>query len=178
MKECPKCQKNYYDETMEFCLDDGSKLHLQASSKQETLTVNSFKPIHQITQDKTVQFNNLPDQKQSDTDANNFVFQPAIKEKKEIIKQNVAVTSQKVLEVAPIVLALAHNFWQWLYLYKQPVYQLSVFLSSYNFLVWIFLLLCGFLFGGFSLKYSKNKGFAITALVVLAINVILSIAPK
>jgi hypothetical protein len=45
-------------------------------------------------------------------------------------------------------------------------------------MVWIFLLISSLLFGLFSLKYGKNKGFAITALVVLAINVILSIVPK
>ncbi len=178
MKECPKCEKSYFDETMEFCLDDGSKLIVKTSAEQETLTVNTLKQNLKITQDETVQFNNLQDTKPSDIDKTKFNWQPSKAEKKEIIKQNVANTSQKILEVAPMVLALVHNFWQWLYLYKQPVYQLSVFLSSYNFLVWLFLLLSGLIFGGFSLKYSKNKGFAITALVVLAINVILSIAPK
>ena len=55
MKECPKCEKNYFDETMEFCLDDGSKLHVKTISEKETLTVNSIKPIYKTTKQK--QFN-------------------------------------------------------------------------------------------------------------------------
>lgn len=178
MKRCPLCKKNYYDETLEFCLEDGSRLNQIDGRNNEILTADSIRPNIKITQAETVQYHQTPELHKSNLRETKLELNPGISAKKEIIKQNVAQTSRKFLEISPIILALTHNYWQWLYLSKQPTYQLSTFLSSYNFLVWLFLLLNSFIFGVFSLKYSKNKGFAITALVVLAINVILSIVPK
>lgn len=178
MKRCPVCQKEYYDETLGFCLDDGSKLLKVDRINNEILTVETNKPALDLTNSKTVQFPN-----QKDGNAPDFVKPETrpnkqISEKTEIIKKNLTNSTQKFLEISPIVFALAHNYWQWLYLYRQPAYQLTAFFTSYNFLIWIFLLFGGLMFGLFSLKYGKNKGFAVTALVVLAINVILSIVPK
>lgn len=178
MKVCSQCNKNYYDDTLEFCLDDGSRLSKMDSKNNEILTATAIKPQIGMMQAETVEFNNLPETQKSNLPETEREILKTITQKKENIKQNVANTSQKFLEVSPIVLALTHNYWQWLYLYKQPTYQLSAFFSSYNFIVWILLLLGGLLFGIFSLKYSRNKGFAITALIVLAINLILSIVPK
>ena len=135
-------------------------------------------PKTEIIQAETVQINKPAEHNYTDLTGEEQKVNKGISLKKENFKRNAVHSTHKFLEISPIVLALAHNFWQWLYLYKQPVYEISAFLSSYNFLVWLFLLLSGLMFGIFSLKYSKNKGFAITALVVLAINVILSIVPK
>ena len=178
MKQCPKCQKTYYDETLAFCLDDGSKLKRIDRINRETLTATSFKPKVEITQAETVQLNRPTENNYSNLSGSKLNVNKDVSFKKENFKQNAVYSTYKFLEISPIVLALAHNYWQWLYLYKQPVYEISAFLSSYNFLIWLFLLLSGLMFGIFSLKYSKSKGFAITALVVLAIDVILSIVPK
>ena len=176
MKVCGQCKKNYYDETLEFCLDDGTRLSKIDGGNNEVLTAASIKPKNEVTQAETVFLNNH-DLRKSDSPETEREILKTITQKKEILKQNVANTSQKFLEVSPIVLALAHNYWQWLYLYKSSTSQLSTFLSSYNFIIWILLFLSGLIFGVFSLKYSRNRGFAITALVVLAINLILSIVP-
>jgi hypothetical protein len=178
MKRCAVCQKEYYDETLEFCLEDGSRLQKIDKINNEILTAPAIKPNIEISQAKTVQLTNDAEFKKPELHKTENLPNKNLSDKKEIIKQNVADTSLKILDTSPIVLALAHNYWQWLYLYRQPTYDLTAFFTSYNFLVWIFLLLGGLLFGLFSLKYGKNKGFAITALVVLAINVILSIVPK
>lgn len=178
MKSCPKCKKDYFDETLEFCLDDGSRLQKNDKIENQPLTVPAINRNIDFTNFETVE---LSDQKDfgsavlPDTD----VFpNRQFSEKKEKIKKNVADTSLKVLETSPIVLALAHIYWQWLYFSRQPTYDLTAFFTSYSFLVWFFLLFGGLILGLFSLKYGNNKGFAITALVVLAINVILSIVPK
>jgi hypothetical protein len=178
MKRCAVCQKEYYDETLEFCLEDGSRLQKTDKINNETLTVPALKPNLELRQAKTLELNNQADTQKPGLHKTEILSNKQFSEKKEIIKRNVADTSAKILETSPIVLALAHNYWQWLYLYRQPTYDLTAFFTSYNLLVWIFLLISGLLFGLFSLKYGKNKGFAITALVVLAINVILSIVPK
>lgn len=178
MKFCSRCNKNYYDETLEFCLDDGSRLSKIDGQSNEVLTATSIKPKPEFVPAETVNFN-----KQSDLQTANFqTAEPeilkTISQKKEILKKNVADTSHKFLETFPIVIALAHNYWQWLYLFRESKAQLSDFFTSYNFIVWFLLLLSGLIFGFFSLKYSKNKGFAITSLVILAINLILSIVPR
>lgn len=178
MKHCPICNKNYYDETLEFCLEDGSRLLRKEKNIDNSTDTAPTVLSKKITQDETVQIKNQPNFFDPLAPHVSSEINTISKDRKEIIKKNVAHSSRKFLEVAPIVFALTHNFWQWLYLYRQPISQISAFLTSYNFLIWLFLLLMGLMFGVFSLKYSKNKGFAITALVVLAINVILSIVPK
>lgn len=178
MKVCSQCKKNYYDETLEFCLEDGSRLSKIDGKNNELLTATKIKPSFENTQAETVFLNNAPVTGGSDLPETQPAILQTLTQKKENLKQNVATTSQKFLEVSPIVLALAHNYWQWLYLFKHSTSPLSEFLISYNFIVWILLFLSGLMFGVFSLKYSKNKGFAITALSVLAINLILSIVPK
>jgi hypothetical protein len=178
MKRCPSCQKIYYDETLEFCMDDGSRLAAVDEKTGETLTAASIKPpFPSITGDRTVQFGSIPETQRA-VEPGAAKTNLRFSEKKEMLKRNVSATTQKILNVSPIVLALAHNYWQWLYLFRTPVYDLTAFFTSYNFLVWIFLLFSGLTFGLFSLKYGNNKGFAITALVILAINLLLSIVPR
>ena len=66
MKQCPKCQKNYDDETLAFCLDDGAKLNKIERFDLETLIASSFKPKVEITQNETVQLNNPTENDYSD----------------------------------------------------------------------------------------------------------------
>lgn len=178
MKSCPECKKDYYDETLEFCLDDGSRLLKTDKFNNETLTAPAIKPNMDLTNLKTVELSKQQALPSAVSPKKEVFPNREFSEKKEKIKKNVADTSLRVLETSPIILALAHIYWQWLYFSRQPTYDLTAFFTSYSFLVWIFLLIGGLMFGLFSLKYGNNKGFAITALVVLAINVILSIVPK
>jgi hypothetical protein len=160
---------------LDFCLDDGERLlHL----KQKNEDFNEISP----TQAKTVALNknfnpavfSAPDTK---IELQNDLLND-LETKSEGIKQKVRLQWLKTLEIVPIILALIHNYWQWLYLARKSYYDFTSFFFSLDFIVWLILLMAGAVFGIISLKYSKSKGFAITALVVLAINVILSIVPK
>ncbi len=44
MKICPRCQKTYTDENLNFCLEDGSVLTSMSSSTAETVQVNQPRP--------------------------------------------------------------------------------------------------------------------------------------
>lgn len=53
MKRCPTCKIDYFDEMLEFCLDDGAKLVLMSVSTGKMLTVT--KPNKQnLTTNETV----------------------------------------------------------------------------------------------------------------------------
>ncbi len=84
----------------------------------------------------------------------------------------------KILETAPIVLALAHNWWQWLYLEKQYVSSITDYILSANFLMWLLLLASGTIISLLAVKHSKNKTLGIISLVALAINLILFLVPR
>ncbi len=93
------------------------------------------------------------------------------------IKEKVTYQGNKVIETAPIVVALIHNYWQWLYLHKTNYSDTISFLTSGHFSIWLSLLIVGVITSFIALKYGKNKVFAITGLVILAINLLLSIVP-
>jgi len=101
-----------------------------------------------------------------------------IQNKGEAIKQTVVHQSFKVLEISPIVLSLAHNYWQWLYVSNQSSAGILDFITSVHFLLWLLLLLTASVVSLVGIKYSQNKGFAYTSLVILAINFILFLVPK
>ena len=82
------------------------------------------------------------------------------------------------METAPIVLALAHNWWQWLYLEKQYVSSITEYILSANFLMWLLLLASGILVSLLAVKHSKDKTLGIISLVALAINLILFLVPR
>jgi hypothetical protein len=175
MKRCPKCSTDYFDNMLDFCLDDGERLLLLRQRKE------AFKEISSTQAETAVYDNNfhpavfVPLDTKTDLQID---LQDDLQNKTEGIKQKVTSQWLKTLEIVPIFLALAHNYWQWLYLARKSYYDFSSFFLSADFLIWLFLLITGAVFGIISLKYSKRKGFAVTALVVLAINVILSIVPK
>jgi hypothetical protein len=160
---------------LDFCLDDGERLLLL---KQNNAGFNEVLP----TQAETVALNNklnptvfVPQDTKTELQNDR---QTELQNKSERIKQQVTLQWLKTLEIVPIILALAHNYWQWLYLARKNYYDFSSFFISLDFLIWLILLITGSVLGIVSLKYNERKGFAITALVILAINVILSIVPK
>lgn len=175
MKRCPKCNTDYFDNILDFCLDDGERLLILKQKKND---FNETSP----TQAKTAVLDNQmipgifvpPDEK---TELQNESQTP-LQNKSEKLKQTITLQWLKTLEVVPIILALFHNYWQWLYLARKSYYDFSSFFFSLDFLIWLILLITGSVLGIISLKFNKRKGFAITALVILAINVILSIVPK
>jgi hypothetical protein len=183
MKRCPKCSLVYFDNALDFCLEDGAKLVAASNSSEEMPTVTkSNKPI--TTTDKTVSlpfsgvsptigFDDLQQQKNKPQ-----TILPVEAAKTNLIKEKVTVQTYKILEVAPIVLSLTHNWWQWIHLNNQYYSSLSGFLVSANFLMWLLLLLAGATVSFFALKKCENKAFAYTSFVILAVNFILFLVPK
>ena len=164
MKYCPKCNAEYLDNTLEFCLEDGSKLSFsrnQNPTTAETAALNNFS-------------NPLPNNYENSKDT---ILTNKETDKLANIKEKVTYQSNKVIETAPIVIALIHNYWQWLYLEKANYGSTLALLTSGQFSIWLSLLIVGVITGFIALKYGKNKGFAITGLVILAINLLLSIVP-
>lgn len=174
MKRCPKCNYNYSDDTLEFCLEDGTQLAFTTNYQTETPTI-TIPNKSEITTAETV---NLP----FSNPAKNMEFIGANDEPTILHNDsaNDKFTNQgyKILEVAPIVASLTHNWWQWLYLNNQYYSSFSSYVLSANFLMWLVLLAAGAGVGLYSVKNSRNKTFAITGLIILAINLILFLVPK
>lgn len=179
MKRCPKCNLDYFDNMLEFCLEDGSKLYT-VSAYNETPTITKPNPSNPATA-KTV---SLPYSKTPGAlqfEASNRAGNPPIEKTvaaTDLLKEKVTDKTFRILETAPIVLSLAHNWWQWIYLNNQYYSSLTGFLLSANFLMWLLLLITGGATGLLAVKYSRNKGFAYASLVILAINLLLFLVPK
>ena len=172
MKYCPQCNQKYSDNTLEFCLEDGSRLTSDSGDSVPPTLV-----IPNNTLDSTIETPNLHHQNVPPTVKFNDA-KTTVQNKGEVIKQKVVHQSFKVLEILPIIISLAHNYWQWLYVSNQHSSDLMSFIISIPFLVWIVLLIAGAILSLVALKYCENKGFAYTSLVVLAINFILFLVPK
>lgn len=174
MKRCPKCRTEYFDNMLDFCLDDGERLLLVEVTEDSTRGgVSSAETVRLQTDLKTEPFYSPLEKTEPFAQA-----APTLKNKSEKIKREVARKSLEILEIAPMISALAHNYWQWLYLSRKNYYEFTDYFLSIEFIIWMLLLITTFVFGIISLKYSERKAFAVTALVVLAINVLLSIVPK
>ena len=166
MKRCPKCNADYFDNMIEFCLEDGTRLtSLQdppgpvASAKRSGPT-----PAAGVT---------MPLAHETGRGEVETVVARAVEARRETVgSPNLAI------EIAPVVLALAHNWWQWLYLEKQYMSSLLEYILSANFLMWLLLLGAGAAVSLYSLRRSERKGFAYTGLVILAINLILFLVPR
>lgn len=172
MKRCPNCNHTYSDNTLEFCLEDGSRL-ISAQGISVPQTVALPKPSV-LQNDPTI---NLPHQNIPKT-IEISEAKSTIQNKGEVIKQKVVHQSFKILEILPIIISLAHNYWQWLYVNNQSSSDMMTFIISVHFLVWFLLLISGAVLSLIALKYCQNKGFAYTSLVILAINFILFLVPK
>jgi hypothetical protein len=174
MKKCPKCNFNYSDNTLEFCLEDGSRLFSISSTQTDTPTVtNLINPA--ITSEKTV---NLP----SFNAPEDLKFQTSknlqTNNETDSIKNDSSVKNYKILEIASVATALIHNWWQWLYLNNQYYSSFSTYVLSANFLMWLLLLTIGGFLGIYTLKNMQNKTVPIISLVILSINLLLFLVPK
>ncbi len=174
MKRCPKCNIEYFDNTLEFCLEDGMRLVSTLLHKTETPTVTkSNKPNPSTEKTISLPFSN-PAKTLELGGANDLQTIPQT----DLLKERVAQQSNKVLEIAPIIIALAHNWWQWIYLNNQYYSSLSSYVLSANFLMWLLLLATGAAVSLFVVKRCKNKGFAFASLVIFSINLILFLVPR
>lgn len=175
MKRCPTCNIDYFDEMLEFCLDDGAKL----VSMQATAT----KPNRQKQfTDETVNLSSkIPETielKGANRNIDTTSAAAVEKVSDNSLKEKVTSQGYKVLEIAPIVISLAHNWWQWVYLQNQYYSSFTGYVLSANFLMWLLLLIAGVSVGLLVLKLCRNKSFAYTSLVILAINLLLFLVPK
>jgi hypothetical protein len=173
MKRCPKCNTDYFDNMLEFCLEDGMRLTFASQSTGATTarTIPQTPTIGQqpaprsnLNSEETVVIRNVGDGKPTITEG---PLQSAEQSQ-----------TAKILETAPIVLALAHNWWQWLYLEKQYISSITEYILSANFLMWLLLLASGIIISLLAVKHSKNKTLGIISLVALAINLILFLVPR
>jgi hypothetical protein len=183
MKSCPQCRIEYFDDTLEFCLEDGARLVHSGASDDEFPTI--------AKSDKKSSSTNAPTVRLRGSEIHNTVGFSAVapsdvpktveqisSSSPEKIAEKIPAQGRRVLEIIPLILALIHNWWQWVYLMGQNYYSFSAYVFSANFLMWLLLLIAGTAVGLFSLKYSRSKGFAYAGLIVLAINLILFLVPK
>ena len=49
MKRCPQCTTEYYDDMLEFCLEDGAKLHTVSKPKTDAPTITKPNPPDLLT---------------------------------------------------------------------------------------------------------------------------------
>jgi hypothetical protein len=177
MKKCPQCQTAYFDEMIEFCLEDGAKLTVVSSPT--TVETKSFvtdqKSIETVFFEGRTELPKTVEVKDSAT-----VVQPAAAVTKQplSLKQKTVQKGYRALEVGTVIFALAHNWWQWVYVDRQSYGSIGNFLFSANFLVWFLLLAAGTTSGIFSLKLSGKKDLAYTGLIILAINFLLLLVPR
>jgi len=173
MKRCPNCNLAYSDHTLEFCLEDGTRLISEHSIETEIPTVTLPNKFSLITE-KT---DNLP---YSDSIKTLEIGKDAASASPQTnsIKEKVVQQSINVIEMAPVVVALAHNWWQWIYLNNQYYTSFSTYVLSANFLMWLLLLITGTVISLCAVKRGQNRGFAFASLVILSINLILFLVPK
>jgi hypothetical protein len=182
MKRCPTCNIDYFDEMLEFCLDDGAKLVSMSGSASETPTVTRSNRQNQTANETVALSSTKAPELFELNDANREIeaksTSPVEASAANPLKEKVTSQSYKVLEIAPVIVSLAHNWWQWVYLHNQYYYTFTSYVFSANFLMWLLLLVAGASVGLLALRLCRNKSFAYTGLVILAINLLLFLVPK
>lgn len=174
MKRCPNCTTEYFDEMLEFCLEDGARLFHVSKPFRDAPPVtrqNTSVPFTKKTlnlsfdgEDKTVERINSGADK-------------TLRQENFSVEKKFSAGS-KILEISPVIFALSHNWWQWLYAVNQPSSTITGFLVSANFLVWIILLTIGTGIGLLAFRRCENKVYAVIGLVILSVNLILFLVPK
>ena len=182
MKRCPACNIDYFDEMLEFCLDDGAKLVKMSGSASEMPMVTRSGRQNPAT-NETVDLSSakapeLFEIKDANRDIKAKSASPFETVSASPLKEKVTSQSYKVLEIAPVIVSLAHNWWQWVYLRNQYYYTFASYVFSANFLMWLLLLTAGAAVGLLALRLCQNKSFAYTGLVIIAINLLLFLVPK
>jgi hypothetical protein len=151
---------------LEYCLEDGAKLfvatepNVATTTREQSPGSGTAGPLASPTSEPTIVLNRA---------------EKAVPSSDPVSAHG---DTSQIVTLAPTIIALAHNWWQWVYLEKQYVYSVTDYLLSANFVMWLLLLAAGILSGLYSLKNSKNRSYALIGLVVLAINLILFLVPR
>ena len=178
MKRCPKCNTDYFDNLLEFCLEDGARLVALSNTPLGTPPVTQANPgIPTSAQSSPLPFSPSP-KTLAFGQAGEIETVVRILPRDELTETKLRSQSVNFVERAPIALALLHNWWQWIYLEKEYVSSIASYITSANFLMWLLLLTGGAAVSLFVLKKSENKVFAYISLVILAINLILFLVPR
>jgi hypothetical protein len=167
MKYCPKCNREYSDPSLEFCLEDGVRLNPFLPTKRSEETV--------VLPPNAIQTNPASGPV---TPTQNLHLENSKTNKVQVLKEKAVDRGYQILEVAPIVFALIHNYWQWLFADKQTTSSILDFLLSGSFIVWFILFIFTLGLSLSTLKFGRNRGFAVTGLIILAINLLLFIVPR
>lgn len=172
MKRCPKCDRSF-DNSLDFCLEDGARL-VSLPTVSAPVTVEA-KPAQ--TASPTVAFPIAP-VRTAANDLSLAAETETVTAKKEILGVDAISRPNPVFEYAAIALALAHNWWQWLYLEKQYFSGVLDYVLSANFLMWLLLLAGGTAVSLLVVRRSEKKILGVLSLVILAINLILFLVPR
>src|SRR5688572_19702149 len=95
MKRCPECRRDYYDETLSFCLDDGTALLEGPASMDEPATAILSDPAAKGSSPLRLR----------DSELKTAVFQPADKEGASDLQATRRTFDRRLL-VAPLLMAL------------------------------------------------------------------------
>lgn len=177
MKRCPQCQADYFDQMLEFCLEDGAKLTVvnrSATTADTKVLDNDRKSVETMFFDAS---KNVPKTLEINDPAT--VNQPPANATEQVsLKQKTIEKGHRALEVGTVVVALAHNWWQWVYVDHQNYGSIGNFLTSAEFLIWLPMLFAGVALGLLTLKFSRKKELAYVGLLILAINFLLLLVPR
>ena len=102
MKRCQKCNVEYLDNTLEFCLEDGNRL---IQLPDENISNAKTEVLNKFIDNTPVNLDNLNETNFQNKDTNKLTN----------IKEKITYQGYRVIEIAQIVLALTHNYWQWLF---------------------------------------------------------------
>lgn len=176
MKRCPKCNVDYFDNMLEFCLEDGTKLLVVSETSGGSAAKTGAAPARSTVEETiSMQAPIVPPAPQplEKPEIETVVTRGLVQE-----AQPDRSNSTRALEIAPVVVALMHNWWQWLYLENQYVSSIASYVFSANFLMWVVLLGAGIALSLRALKSLQDKAFAYISLVILAINLLLFLVPR
>ncbi|MGB7068933.1 MAG: hypothetical protein WBD22_05520 [Pyrinomonadaceae bacterium] len=177
MKRCPNCNAEYSDNSLEFCLEDGSRLAMLAAKPSEPVTSSSPVGQRPMTVATEVIFGIGNQAQRAPAKAEETVT--IVADKTTLVSPDKSTsTANRLLELSPIVIALAHNWWQWLYIEGTYISSIASFIVSAPFLMWLLLLAAGVSICLIAVKRAERKEFAYTSLVILAINLILFLVPR
>ncbi len=186
MKSCPSCNLKYADDTLQFCLSDGTGLVVYSAEPEEPPTVfasrtktaerswinnNEFDtaaPSGSIYAPDTAEIAANPH------DSPNPEINSRVESKESASEKSLA----QVLSFAPVTIALMQNYWQWLYMAEYNSFQFPALLWNLHFYLWLLLLGGGAALCILALRQNINRGFAIIGLIILSINFLLCLVPR
>ncbi|MEO8650034.1 MAG: hypothetical protein ABI539_12785, partial [Acidobacteriota bacterium] len=156
------------DTMLEFCLEDGVRLVAVHPTTNEIRSTPTTQPT--VKSPDPAPLSSL----RTEPWANAAEVETVVAR----VSRPVSSLYDAAFQIVPVVLALAHNWWQWLYLEGQYVSSVTAYVLSANFLMWLLLLAAGTVASLFALKQGRHKESAYLSLVILAINLILFLVPR